>query len=75
MGHEAGDVYIDDVVLNFAETSSSSSNGSPADLTGYTLAFEDNFDDIGAGPDSQNWVFDEGNDGWGNNEVRIIRVI
>ena len=70
MGHEAGDVYIDDVVLNFAETSSSSSSGSPADLTGYTLAFEDNFDDIGAGPNGQNWVFDEGNDGWGNNEVQ-----
>ena len=45
-------------------------DASDVDLTGYSLAFEDNFDEIGSGPDSDDWTFDLGNDGWGNNEVQ-----
>jgi len=60
-------LYVDD--MYFSDTYSDSPV-SPADLTGYTLTFEDNFDTIGAGPDSSNWTFDTGNDGWGNNEVQ-----
>ena len=43
---------------------------SPADLSLYNLTFEDTFDEIGNGPDSANWTFDTGSDGWGNNEVQ-----
>ena len=41
-----------------------------ADLTGYTLVFEDTFDSIGFGPNTDNWTFDLGNDGWGNGEAQ-----
>ena len=48
----------------------SQSPASSADLTGYSLVFEDEFNAVGESPDSANWTFDEGNDGWGNNEVQ-----
>ena len=41
-----------------------------ADLTGYTLVFEDTFDSIGSGPNTANWTFDLGHDGWGNGEAQ-----
>ena len=46
------------------------SPSSPADLTGYSLVFEDNFDGIDQSPDADNWTFDLGNDGWGNGEAQ-----
>ena len=48
----------------------SQSPTSPADLTGYSLVFEDEFNAVGESPDSANWTFDLGNDGWGNGEVQ-----
>ena len=36
----------------------------------FTLAFEDNFDDIGGQPNQDNWTFDTGQTGWGNGEAQ-----
>ena len=45
---------------------------SQADLTGYSLVFQDEFDAIGQQPSSDNWTYDLGTsgDGWGNGEVQ-----
>jgi beta-glucanase (GH16 family) len=51
-------------------TTYSDSPVSPADLTGYALVFEDEFNAVGESPDSTNWTFDLGNDGWGNGEAQ-----
>ena len=46
---------------------------------GYVLAFEDNFDDIDQGPDSNFWTYDlgdgtdQGIPGWGNNELQVYQ--
>lgn len=37
---------------------------------GYVLKFEDNFDNIGQGPDSEYWTLETGATGWGNNELQ-----
>ena len=62
-------LYIDNMYFgNSPEFSQSPA--SSADLTGYSLVFEDEFNAVGESPDSANWTFDLGNDGWGNNEVQ-----
>jgi beta-glucanase (GH16 family) len=63
-------VYVANAFMSADSLTYSSSPTSPADLSNYSLVFEDTFDSIYAGPDSNNWVFDTGNDGWGNNEVQ-----
>ena len=37
---------------------------------GYVLKFEDNFDEIGQGPDTEHWTLETGATGWGNNELQ-----
>ena len=51
-------------------TDISGSSSSAVDLTDYSLVFEDDFNAIGESPNSTNWTFDTGSDGWGNNEVQ-----
>ena len=62
--------FVDNLVFTAPANAYSESPASPADLTGYSLVFEDEFNTIGASPDATNWTFDTGNDGWGNNEVQ-----
>ena len=62
-------LYIDNMYFG-SSVEFSQSPASSADLTGYSLVFEDEFNAVGESPDSANWTFDEGNDGWGNNEVQ-----
>ncbi|MDP6969522.1 MAG: family 16 glycosylhydrolase [Gammaproteobacteria bacterium] len=61
--------YMDN--LYFSDTTATV--GTPATATvpeGFALAFTDTFDNVGSQPDTTNWTFDLGNDGWGNNEVQ-----
>ena len=62
-------LYIDNMYFGPSVVFSESPS-SPADLTNYSLVFEDEFNNVGSSPNSNNWTFDEGNDGWGNNEVQ-----
>ena len=62
-------LYIDNMYFGTSPVISESPS-SPADLTNYTLVFEDEFNTVGASPNSTNWAFDTGNDGWGNSEVQ-----
>ena len=61
---------IDDVQM--AEAIIYQPSESQADLTGYSLVFQDEFDAIGQQPSSDNWTYDLGTsgDGWGNGEVQ-----
>ena len=72
MGHDVGEVEIDNVSLSLGATEIADPS---VDASNYTLVFEDNFDEIGQGPSSDDWTFDLGTGapnlvGWGNNEVQ-----
>jgi beta-glucanase (GH16 family) len=73
MGLDAGAVNLDNVKIasghNGYETKAyAESPTTTADLTGYSLVFEDEFNAVGESPNSTKWTFDVGGDGWGNNE-------
>ena len=69
-------IYIDNMYFGPSATTTptstdiSGSSSSAVDLTDYSLVFEDDFNAIGESPNSTNWTFDTGSDGWGNNEVQ-----
>ena len=72
MGHDVGEVEIDNVSLSLGATEIADPS---VDASNYTLVFEDNFDEIGQGPSADDWTFDLGTGapnlvGWGNNEVQ-----
>ena len=57
--------YIDDI-----SSPSAGLSGGYTIPDGYVLAFEDNFDEIGKGPDPGHWTLETGATGWGNNELQ-----
>lgn len=48
----------------------STSTSSIPDIDGYELVWNDEFNKDGL-PDSENWGYDEGGHGWGNNELQV----